>query len=242
VAEYPMKKISIIIPAHNEEKYIARCLESIRTAESRIDLPVEKIVVLNRCTDRTEDIAREFGAEVLAENEKNLSRIRNAGCRVSSGDVLVTIDADSWMSPNMLREVLHHLQTEKYIGGGVRIKPERISIGIVFSLLIVAPYMLKARISAGMFWLYKHVFDAVGGFEEQYISVEDYHFALKLKQYGKKNRLKFGTIRKECIVTSCRKFDQFGDWYLFKNPKTVREIFRGTNRKIADGFYYDIKR
>lgn len=41
------------------------------------------------------------------------------------------------------------------------------------------------------------------------------------------------------IVTSCRKFDRFGDWYLFKNPLLVKRIFSGQDRKAADHFYYD---
>jgi hypothetical protein len=93
-----------------------------------------------------------------------------------------------------------------------------------------------------MFWLYKRDFETIGGFDESYVSVEDYYFALKLKAYGKQKRLKYGTIRQEHIITSCRKFDQFGDWYLFKNPKLVREIFKATNHKTANEFYYDVER
>jgi len=237
-----MKKISVIIPAHNEEKYIVKCLDSIRIAESNIDVPVEIIVSLNRCTDNTEKIAKKFKAVTVKEDEKNIAKIRNAAVKASTGDILVTIDADSWMSPYMLQEVILKMQSEKYIGGGVRVKPERMSIGIFFSVLMVAPYMLKARISAGMFWLSKRNFESIGGFDESHVSVEDYYFALKLKAYGKQKRLKYGTIRQEHIITSCRKFDQFGDWYLFKNPKLVKEIFTGTNQKAANDFYYDVDR
>jgi len=237
-----MKKVSVIIPAHNEEKYISKCLDSIRTAESNIDIPVEIIVSLNRCTDNTKEISKNYRAVTVKEDEKNIAKIRNTGVKASTGDVLVTIDADSWMTPNMLQEVILKLQSGKYIGGGVRVKPERLSIGIFFSVLMIVPYMLKAQISAGMFWFYKRDFEAIGGFDESHVSVEDYYFALKLKAYGKQKRLKYGTIRREHIVTSCRKFDQFGDWYLFKNPKLVKEIFKATNQKAANKFYYDVKR
>ena len=237
-----MKKVSVIIPAHNEEKYIAKCLDSIRTAESNINIPVEIIVSLNRCTDGTEKIAGNYRAATVKEDEKNIAKIRNTGVKASTGDILITIDADSWVTPNMLKEVILKLQSGKYIGGGVRIKPERMSIGIFLSILMIVPYMLKARISAGMFWIYKRDFEAIGGFDESHVSAEDYYFALKLKAYGKQKKLKYGTIRREHIVTSCRKFDQFGDWYLFKNPKLVNEIFKATNQKAANEFYYDAKR
>jgi glycosyltransferase involved in cell wall biosynthesis len=238
-----MKKVSVIIPAHNEEKYIAKCLDSIRTAETKIDLPVEIVVSLNRCTDKTEDIAKRYGAVTVHEDEKNIARTRNTGVKSSTGDVVVTIDADSWMTPNMLQEVITHLQSGKYIGGGVRMEPERMSVGIFFSILILVPYLLKARIwAAGMFWLYKQDFEAIGGFNERHVSAEDYYFAMKLKAYGKQKGLRYGTIRRAKIITSCRKFDQLGDWYLFKNPKLVKEIFTGTNQKVADGFYYDVEK
>jgi glycosyltransferase involved in cell wall biosynthesis len=237
-----MNKVSVIIPAHNEEKYIGKCLDSIKTAASRIDLPIEIVVSLNRCTDKTEYIAESYGAVTVVEDQKNIASIRNTAVKASSGDILITIDADSWMTSNMFQEVLRYLRSGRYIGGGVRIIPERISLGIIFSMLMVLPYLLKARISAGMFWLLKNDFEAIGGFDEDHISVEDYFFGMKLRSLGLHNGLKYGTIRKAHIITSCRKFDKFGDWYLFRNPKMVHQIFSGINRKAADRFYYDLER
>ncbi len=233
-----MKKISVIIPAHNEEQYITKCLKSIRRAELVIDIPVEIVVALNRCTDRTEEIAKSFGAICVTEDERNIGKIRNTGVSVSTGDIIITIDSDSWMSANMLERVVKMLKDGRYIGGGVRIRLERFSIGIIFSLLMIAPYMLKNNVSAGMFWLFKRDFEGIGGFDERRISTEDIHFARRLKLCGKNKGLKYGTIRKAHIITSCRKFDQFGDWYLFKNPKIVKDIFSGDNQKAADDFYY----
>ena len=47
-----MAQISVIIPAHNEEKYIERCIKSIQESEEEFGGSVEIIVVCNRCTDR----------------------------------------------------------------------------------------------------------------------------------------------------------------------------------------------
>jgi hypothetical protein len=93
-----------------------------------------------------------------------------------------------------------------------------------------------------MFWLTRATFDAVGGFDESLVSVEDLDFALRLKRFGKLRGLKYGKLRRTFITTSCRKFDQFGDWYLFRNPRLVRQIFTGRNREAADGFYYEVRR
>lgn len=53
-------KFSIIIPAHNEEKYIGKCLDSIVKASEAYKEQTEVIVVLNRCTDKTEEIAKSY--------------------------------------------------------------------------------------------------------------------------------------------------------------------------------------
>ena len=237
-----MNKISVIIPARNEESYVGKCPKSIYVAAARIDLPVEIMVVLNRCTDTTEEIALNHHAQTTIENAPNLAKIRNTGIRHADGDVIITIDADSWMTENMLSEVLSQLKKGTYIGGGVRIRPERWSLGILCSLLMVAPYVMLARVSAGMFWMTRKAFEAVNGFDEHLESAEDYHFAVKLRQFGSTRGLKHGTIRRAHITTSCRKFDQFGDWYLFKNPRLVKRIFSGKSRKAANHFYYNVKR
>lgn len=71
-------KFSIIIPARDEELYIGKCLGSIEAAGEPYVGEVQVIVVINRCTDNTEQIAREFGAKIVYNNNRNLSIIRNS--------------------------------------------------------------------------------------------------------------------------------------------------------------------
>lgn len=208
----PMKPlISVCVPARNEEAFIGSCLESIRQAENVLAEPVEIIIALNRCTDGTEKIAKDYHAVIVREDAKNLSKIRNAAAKVAQGKILITIDADSRMSPNMLYEVKHHLETGKVIGGGVFIKPDRISPGIIVTGIVIALALIPLRVSGGLFWCYKKDFDAIGGFDENLVTGEDINFAVRLKQYGKKVGRKFKTIVRAHIVSSCRKFDKFGD-------------------------------
>ena len=91
-------KFSIIIPAYNEEKLLGRCLDSIIAASVPYKGQVEVIVVLNRCTDRTEEIARSYDCIIVTEDRKNMSIIRNAGVKVARGEIIATIDADSRMT------------------------------------------------------------------------------------------------------------------------------------------------
>jgi len=233
-------KLSVVTPAHNEEAHIAACVSSVSASARLAALDHEHIVVLNRCDDRTEDIASSLGCRIVREDARNLSRIRNAGVAASTGEVIVTIDADSIMSPNMLGEVVRMIGSGKYIGGGVRIYPERWSLGIVCSLVVVLPFVLWHRVTAGMFWCLKRDFDSIGGFDETLGCVEDIDFGRRLKTHGRKRGLRYGTIRKAQIKTSCRKFDKFGDWHFVLNPGLVYDIFRRKQR-AADAFYYDAR-
>ncbi|HXE62379.1 MAG TPA: hypothetical protein VN519_02510 [Bryobacteraceae bacterium] len=75
------------------------------------------------------------------------------------------------------------------------------------------------------------------------VSLEDLDFAWRLKAFGATQGRKYGAVsRRKGVVVSTRKFDTFGDRYLFRNPGLVRKIFTGTDRKAADRFYYDVKR
>ena len=206
-------KYSIIIPARNEARYIGRCLDSIGRNQQVAWEDLEVIVVLNRCTDDTESIARSYGATVVKEDSKNLSRIRNRGAALATGEIIVTIDADSTMSTNMLSAISMMLATGRYIGGGVRILPERKSPGINATQLLFNLTMLLTGLSGGLFWCRRRDFKAIGGFKEALLIAEDLDFAIRLRAYGRRRKLKFTSLKNAHIVTSCRKFDRFGDWF-----------------------------
>jgi len=232
-------KISVIVPAHNEEALIGRCLDSIDAAAREYGGEVETIVVANRCTDRTVDVVHSRGAASVPDDSRSIAAVRNAGVRRATGDAVVTIDADSMMSPNMLVEVERRLRSGKYIGGGVLIKPERISLGIIATGLVVGALVLWSRAFGGLFWCLRKDFEAVGGFDESILSAEDVDFARRLRAYGRARGKRAGTIWNAHIVTSCRKGDRFGDWYLLRHPGYIWRLWRGRDREAADKFYYD---
>src|SRR5271157_19057 len=127
-------KVSVIIPAHNEEKLLPRCLESVRAVGLSRSDQMEIIVVCNRCSDHTESIARNFGCVTLIDDSRCLAQIRNLGVAKATGDIIITIDADSWMTPGVIKAVVAKLCSGRYIGGGAWIRPERMSLGIFCSL------------------------------------------------------------------------------------------------------------
>ena len=240
--------ISVIIPAHNEVQYIGKCLRAVKRAATRLpDKTVETIVVTNRCTDKTAWLAQYHGARVIDCDARCISAVRNAGIRAASGEIIVTIDADSLMSPESLLEITELLGSGKYIGGGTPIEFERMSLGILLSGLYIGlnllPTMLKSggALSGAMFWFRKDDWAQIGGFDEHLVSLEDMDFASRLKALGDTQGKRYGTLLRSYLITSSRKFDQFGDWYLLQNRELTKRIFTGTDEEAANEFYYDVR-
>jgi len=231
---------SVVIPAHNEELFIEPCLEAIHRAEKPPGSEYEIIVVLNRCSDRTEHIAVSHGARIVREDARNLSVIRNAGVREARHDVLMTIDADSIMTSNMFIEVQKHLESGKYIGGGVRVEFERMSRQLWWTYQILQLVSVLSGISAGLYWCYKRDFDAIGGFDEDVKVGEDVDFAHRLRRHGKRQGKRFGTISRARIVTSCRKFDVLGDSALLNlifDPVNLVRLITGKTARLGNHYF-----
>ena len=236
-------KFSVIIPAHNEAKFLPACLSAVNRAITQHHADAEIIVILNRCTDATEQIALSNGARVVREDQRNLSAIRNTGARAATGDVLVTVDADSIVSENLFAEIEQKLKTGRYIGGGVTIRMERTSPGIALTMLMLNVFMFFTRLSGGVYWCSLEDFRAVDGFDEKLPFGEDLDFAKRLRAHGHLTRRSFTTLKQAYIVTSCRKFDKFGDWYFFKmvlfHSKEVRDGLQGKSTEFQDSYFYD---
>lgn len=218
------------------------CLESVRQSARSAHGPVEVVVAINRCTDNTEAIALEWGATIVHDDSRNLARIRNTAASAASGEFLVTIDADSTMSLGLLGAIETRLRSGTHVGGGVTTLPDRWSIGTATMIVSAHAALAAVRLSGGAFWCRRSDFEAIGGFNETYVSVEDIEFARRLRALGKARKQRFTTIRREHIVTSMRKFDRLGDWYFLRHPRESLELVSGKSQAAANRFWYDIDR
>ena len=240
-----MIHISVIIPAHNEEKYIARCINSIKRSAKYFKGNVEIIVVCNRCTDQTAEIAKENGAKVVFNEDRCIAKVRNAGIDVANGKIIVTIDADNRMTKGTLSEINNLLKTGKYIGGGAPIRFERYSFPLWCNDIMCRISFGITGLYSGIFWAKKETFDAIGGFVEQK-AMEDVATAKLLKKYGKKQGKKYTTLRYNYLINSTRKYDDLGDWLYFKlmfrNIGTLLKAAMGDKTdldKLLDEMFYD---
>ncbi len=233
---------SIVIPAYNEEKLIARCLDSIAVAAEKAGEPVEVIVANNDSTDRTAEIAAARGATIVNVERRCISTVKNHGAAAATGKYLIFTDADNTMSDTMLVEIKNCLDSGLYIGGGVaNVRTDRQSLGIRLTFLALAPFVPLTGVSLYIFYMRTETFWEIGGFDEGKLVMEDVDFALKLKRHGKTQGLKFMNLRKAHVTFCARKFDAHGDWFMFRHPTwLIRACLR--EREIADFFWYRVNR
>jgi len=97
--------LSFIVPAHNEELWIGKCLHSIRTAMATLGEPYEVIVVDDASTDSTPRIAAQMGARTIRVEHRKISAVRNEGARAACGEAFLFVDADTQVNERANRGV-----------------------------------------------------------------------------------------------------------------------------------------
>ncbi|WP_419799482.1 MAG: glycosyltransferase family 2 protein [Terasakiella sp.] len=102
-----MPKLSVLITAHNEEDRLASCLETLSFAD-------EVVVVCDKCTDATEEIARRYTDKVFVGAWRLEGERRNTAISYCSGDWVFEIDADEHMTPELAAEIRQTIETTSF--------------------------------------------------------------------------------------------------------------------------------
>jgi len=96
--------ISVVIPAHNEEKFIADCLYSLLDQDYTGEY--ELLVCDNCSTDRTAEIARSVGVRVIScPDKKSVFYARQVGADTAKGDIIAQADADTIYPPDWVSRI-----------------------------------------------------------------------------------------------------------------------------------------
>ncbi len=104
---YRGKRISVVIPCHNEE-------EGVRAVMAQMPPIVDEVLVVdNASTDRTSEVARSLGARVVYEARKGYGRAYKTGFAAARGDIIVTMDGDGTYPPDSIPLLLHVLAEER---------------------------------------------------------------------------------------------------------------------------------
>jgi len=99
-------KLSVVIPAYNEEEYISYCLDSLNRHISDDPRLLEVIVVNNASTDKTAEVAGRFpGVRVINESLKGANYARQRGLSEAQGDLVAFLDADTGVNEGWLDRI-----------------------------------------------------------------------------------------------------------------------------------------
>ena len=102
-----ISRLSVVLCIHNEESQLKECLDSLKFAD-------EIIILLDKCTDRSKNIARNY-AEVIIEGEWDIEgERRNAALGKAGGDWILEIDADERISDMLAQEIIDTIQSSNF--------------------------------------------------------------------------------------------------------------------------------
>ncbi|MBS3095785.1 glycosyltransferase family 2 protein [Candidatus Woesearchaeota archaeon] len=234
-------RVSVVIAAYNEEKYIARCLASVKNQTYN---NIEAIVVSNGSTDKTAEISRVYTPYVYEIPEQSISKAKNLGISKSFGEIIAFLDADTTMENSLIEKAVACMDEGKYSGGKAKIYPDEntltnklyynyVNFCSQFSrfLTLFNPALING---AGIFMFtdkaymqrirYRHG----KAFDETKEPMEDVDFLRKLRM---EKPLKF--IVDSYVMTSTRRLSNEGflkrfmaDYIEYFNPKGNRTSYR----------------
>jgi len=212
--------LSVVIPAFNEERLLPACLASLPAADD-----IEVIVVDNNSTDATADIARAAGARVVHEEVNQISRARNAGARVASGDWLLFVDADCEMNPGLYAEIRAAMQDERVIAAGSVIAMTGMPWWARWILSTWNCLSRLCRWAAGSLILCRaQAFRDAGCFSEQLYAAEEIDLSRRLKRIGRAQDRRLKIFHRHPLLSSSRKLE------LYSGGEIARQLLRLATR------------
>ncbi len=204
-------EISFVVPAHNEEALVGKCVETIQGAMRLVAIPYEIIVVDDSSTDNTAAIARELGTRVLRVEHRQIAATRNAGGRAALGEVLFFVDADTFINERIVKGALKVLGMGKSGGGCVPRFDGQLPL---WFKLVYPVFELAMRIfgqpGGSCLFCTPEAFRAIEGFSEAHYATEDAVFVTALKRHGGFK------VLPGVVVTSGRKLRSFSFWTFLK--------------------------
>lgn len=181
-------RISVVIPAYNEEKNIGSCL---RALGSQTVKPYEIIVANNNSTDKTAAIADEHGAKVILATEQGYVFALKTGMSATTGDVVAVVDADTLVATNWIEIITRTFSDPTIVGatGSIHIKDgnflSRINDAVYKCFLVVNFALHTPHLVGFNFAVRKVALDNINGLDTRYKMGPDVELGLRLRHVGK---------------------------------------------------------
>jgi len=192
---------------------LAGTLESIKSAASAFDAAGgwELIVCDNNSTDRTADIARAAGANLVFEPHNQISRARNRGAAAATGEWLLFVDADSTPSRELLEDLREAIESGQVLGGGCTIAIDHDALAVRAALGLWNALSRSLRWAAGAFvFCRRDAFSRLGGFSEELYASEELDLSGRLGRLARVQGEEFLILHRHPLRTSARKMHLYG--------------------------------
>jgi glycosyltransferase involved in cell wall biosynthesis len=216
--------ISVIVCAHNEERYLAPCLHSLRS-QSRP--PDEIIVIDNASSDGTALVARSVpGIRVVEEVKKGLVIARERGRREARGDLLVYVDADCRAPRTWLERIERRFAADPALialsgnyrfydwdwWGRALLRAYDFTLGPATHILVKYILRIGVVFYGGNFAVTREALASIDGFDTSIeFHGEDTNLGRRLSQVGKVD------LRYDCyLYTSARRYNAMGKGAVFR--------------------------
>jgi glycosyltransferase involved in cell wall biosynthesis len=217
--------LSFIVPAHNEQVWLGRCLSAIQTAVGAVGEAHEVIVVDDASTDATSSIASAYGVRVIRVEHRQISATRNAGAKEAKGDVLFFVDADTLVTEEVIRSALRAVGRGAAGGGCVPRFEGRLPLWFraMYPVMVFAMRRLLRQTGGACLFCTRQGFEATGGFSEAHYAAEEDVWVKSLKRHGE------FVLLAEPVVTSARSLRTQSFW-------SIARVFLRLALRGADGF------
>lgn len=212
-------RVSVVIPTLNEGKYIEDTIFHIRKQN-----PHEIIIADSHSADNTIKIAKKYGCRTVYSKRGAASYGRNAGAKAASGDIILFLDADTIVFPNLLGVIKRDFSRNPDLVGWTCLiygfSPswkEQILYNMSNNIVeFLTKYMKKPHAPGIAVAVKRNVFEKIGGFNENMRVMEDHDLALRAGKHGD-----FMFSRDTCVFTSTRRMHKWGGWGLIKKYSRI---------------------
>lgn len=201
--------ITVVIPAFNEEKYLARCLQALQKQtypKNKFDV----LVVDNNSTDATAAIAKKFAATIVTEKKQGHVFSLNTGLKKATGDILAVTDADSIPSRDWLTTMANIFTDPRVVGvtGALTTDAKNKTVKKLFKNVHNSFQILHFSLNRPTFYgpnmaIRKEAFKKLKSVDTRYRIGGDAEIGMRLRKYGK---VKYS--KRLTVMTSARRFNE----------------------------------
>jgi len=175
--------VSVIIPTYNSEKFIEKCLQSIRDQTYK---NIEIIIVDKGSKDQTVTIAKKYADKIFVISAKERCEQMNYGAKKAKGKYLYFVGSDFILEPTVIEEAVSKCENEGYDAICIHNTSDpTISFWSKVRKLERDCYV-NDELNVAARFVKKEVFESIGGFDEELVIGEDYDFHNRLLKAGYK--------------------------------------------------------